>query len=91
MKAAKNLNHDTLPNVFTLGGLPLATCHTAQKFAEFFHNIVKAAVGKSTVDHNNVYNGKCQLIVQNQNFMTVNDVKECLLSLSIIFVQLVSN
>ena len=82
VKAAKNLNHDTLPNAFTLGGVPVATCHTAQKFAEFFHNKVKTAVGKSRVDHNNVYNGKCQLIVQNGNFMTVNDVKECLISLS---------
>ena len=36
VKAAKNMNHGVLPNVFTLGGVPVATCNTAQKFAEFF-------------------------------------------------------
>ena len=30
------------------------------------------------VDVNGVYNGKCRLIVQNRNFMTINDVKLCL-------------
>ena len=27
---------------------------------------------------NGVYNGKCKLIVQNRNFMTESDVRECI-------------
>ena len=37
---------------------------------------------KTNVGVNNVYNGKCKLIVQSRNFMTMSDVKECLADLN---------
>ena len=34
------------------------------------------------VNANGVYNGKCKLIVKNRNFMTMNDVRECMADLN---------
>ena len=43
---------------------------------------VNSNVSKARVNAGGVYNGKCKLIVQNRNFMTLNDVKICLDELS---------
>ena len=66
-----------------MGGLPIAVGRSADSFAEHFHEKVKLNVAKTKVVVNNVYNGKCKLIVQNRNFMTEKDVTECLNDLPI--------
>ena len=54
----------------------------ANCFAKFFHEKVAANVAKSNVVINDVYNGKCKLIVQNRNFMNITSVKECMSTLN---------
>ena len=66
----------------TVAGLPVAVDERAQKFADFFHQKVKNNVELSNINPSSVYNGKCKMIVQNQNFMTKKDVKECMMSLN---------
>ena len=58
------------------------TLDTEARF-QHFHEKVKLYVAKTKVVINNVYNGKCKLIVQNRNFMTEKDVTECLNDLPI--------
>ena len=82
VKKAKNVNVDTIPTNLTLGGIPIAAGQAANSFANYFHDKVKLNVNKTSVNVNGVYNGNCKLIVQNRNFMTENDVKECLAELS---------
>ena len=38
-------------------------------------------VSKVRIEPDDVYNGKCKLIVQNRNFMTLEDVNECMSTL----------
>ena len=47
----------------------------------FFYNKTKNRVNQ-TRPNNNVYNGKNKLIVPSRNFMTRNDVRECMLTLN---------
>ena len=82
VKIAKCLNMNAIPNDLTLGGLPVATGQAASIFAGYFSSKVNENVRKTVIDPINVYNGKCKLIVQNRNFMTVNDVNDCLLNLN---------
>ena len=82
VKKAKNVNVDTIPTNLTLGGTPIAAGQAANSFAHYFHDKVKLNVNKTSVNVNGVYNGNCKLIVQNRNFMTENDVKECLAELN---------
>ena len=77
VKMAKNLNVDSLPKNLTLGGKPVAGTDIANSFAGYFNHKVISNVEKTKVNPN-VYNGKCKIIVQNRNFMTKNDVYECM-------------
>ena len=81
VKVAKNLSKDSIPSCLSLGGLniPLG-CH-AQAFAGHFHSKVETNSKKVKIDEN-VYNGKCQLLVLNRDFMKSDDVKKCLNELS---------
>ena len=81
VKVSKNVCLDSLPLNMTLAGLPVTADQRAQKFAEFFHQKVSINVNNATVNSNAVYNGKCKMIVQNRNFMTKNDVMECMSTL----------
>ena len=83
VKIAKNLTAGDIPSNLTLGGIPIADGRAADSFAKHFHEKVKLNVAKTKVVVNNVYNGKCKLIVQNRNFMTEKDVTECLNDLNI--------
>ena len=65
LRFAKCLNTDTIPNELTLGGLPVAPGQAASSFAGYFSNKVRENVSKNVIDPDNVYNGKCKLIVQN--------------------------
>ena len=82
VKIAKNINSDAIPSNLTVGGLPIAAGQAANSFALYFSKKVNENVQKTNVDINNVYNGKCKLIVQSRNFMTMSDVKECLADLN---------
>ena len=77
VKVAKDLNSESLPKNMTLGCGPVAAGDIAGSFAAHFNGKVVSTVQKTKVDQN-VYNGKCKLIVQNSNFMKIDDVKECM-------------
>ena len=74
VKVAKNQNVESIPENLTLGGLPIPEGCAAESFGYHFFDKIRLNVRKTKVDLNNVYNGKCKLIVQNRNFMTKNDV-----------------
>ena len=78
VKIAKNLNADSIPANLTLAGIPVAAGDVANSFARYFYSKVINNVTNARIDSNGVYNGKCKIIVQNSNFMTRNDVKECM-------------
>ena len=80
VKVAKNLNHDSIPANLSLNGTPIAPHETANAFAKFFNDKTTSHVNNTAVSQT-VYNGTNKLIVQNRNFMTRNDVKECITSL----------
>ena len=61
----------------TLAGVEVPPAKTADAFAKFFQDKVLAHSSKALIK-DDVYNGKCKLIVQNRNFMCCNDVKACL-------------
>ena len=69
------------PSNLTLGGLNVPRGLLADSFASHFHSKVITNAVRTKVN-SSVYNGKCQLIVQNRNFMKINDVKDCLNDLS---------
>ena len=81
LKDFKNLNVDSLPKNMTLEGKPVAGGDIADSYAGYFSKKVTSNVKKTKVDPN-VYNGKCKMLVQDRNFMTINDIDECLKSLS---------
>ena len=81
VKAAKDLSSVGLPTNLTLGGVPVLRGTFANTFATHFHSKVVTNTRKVKVK-STVYNGKCQLIVANRNFMTPDDVKCCLYDLS---------
>ena len=61
---------------------PVADSLTVHAFAGYFSRFFLITVKKARVNSNEVYNGKCRLIVQNRNFMKESNVKECFLELS---------
>ena len=81
VKVAKDLTTMGLPPNLTIGGVPVPVGAFANSFASHFHNKVELNTLK-TVVKSTVYNGKCQLVVTNRNFMTPDDVKICLYGLS---------
>ena len=62
----------------SLGGVPVADSDLADAFASHFDSKVRTNVSLARVDPNGVYNGKCQLIVQDRIFMDKADVEECI-------------
>ena len=72
---AKDLNPDTIPSKFTLGGVEVNPRGVAGAFAGHFNEKIRLNVSRTKVDVCGVYNGKYKLIVQNRNFMTENDKK----------------
>ena len=64
-------NTETVPKELTLGGLPVAPGQAASLFAGYFATKVRENVSRTVIDLDNVYNGKCKLIVQNCDFMTL--------------------
>ena len=81
VKMAKNLSQTSIPSYLTFGGLQVPVNQLADSFASHFQSKVSTNVLKTKVN-SSVYNGKCQLIVQNRNFMNYEDVKYCLNELS---------
>ena len=81
VKVAKDLSTMGIPPNLTISGVPVPVGAFANSFASHFHNKVELNTRKTTVK-STVYNGKCQLIVANRNFMTPDDVKICLYGLS---------
>ena len=81
VKFAKNLTSGDLPTDLTLGGEPVACSDVAKSFAKHFHDKIKLNVTKAKVNLDVLYNGKNKLIVQNRNFMSESDVKECIVDL----------
>ena len=39
---------------------------------------IKVSVRKVRINKDDVYNGKCKLIVQDRNFMKKSDIKDCI-------------
>ena len=66
----------------TLVGVPVGPAKVANTFAKHFSDKIRLNVGKTMVNANGVYNGKCKLIVQNRNFITMSDVRECMADLN---------
>ena len=60
-----------------MGGNSIAEGQGANSFAKYFSEKIKGNFNKTSIDVNDVYNGQCKLIVQNGNFMTPSDLKEC--------------
>ena len=80
VKMAKNVNQNSLPPNLTLGGVPVATREIANAFGKFFSTKVNTLLANSKIERG-VYNGKNKLIVQNRNFMTKIDIRECIYSI----------
>ena len=78
VKVAKNLNTNDYPDSMTLGGVPVAGPDLADAFACHFDTKIRTNVSLARVDLKGVYNGKCQLMVQNRFFMDKADVEECI-------------
>ena len=70
-------NQPHLPNSGG-GGVSVDPLGVAGTFAKHFYDKIKSNVSKTRVNAAGVYNGKCKIIVQNRNFMTVTDVNACL-------------
>ena len=66
---ARGLVQNEIPTDLTLDGMPVPRNSLANSFGEHFSSKVKRAVGGLIIDQNNVYNGKCKMLVQNRNFM----------------------
>ena len=81
VKIAKNIATSDLPSNLTVGGVPVPSGGVANSFAKHFNDKIKLNLSKTNVKINEVYNGKCKLIVQDRNFMSKADVKECLSNL----------
>ena len=81
VKIAKNIATSDLPSNLTVGGVPVPSGGVANSFAKHFNDKIKLNLSKTNVEINEVYNGKCKLIVQDRNFMSKADVKECLSNL----------
>ena len=75
VKVTKNLNSETIPTNLTLVGVPVAEGCADESLGNFFSEKIKSNVSRTVINRNNVYNGKCILLVQNRNFMTKNDVE----------------
>ena len=82
VKLAKDLCPPDIPVNLTLNGNPVGEGETAACFANFFCEKFQSNIARATLDSNCVYNGKCHLIVQNRNFMTMLDVLTCMDQLS---------
>ena len=63
-----------------MGGVPVATREIANAFGKFFSTKVNTLLANSKIEPG-VYNGKNKLIVQNRNFMTKTDIRECIYSI----------
>ena len=61
----------------SLGGIPVAGSDLADAFASHFDSKVRTNVALARVDPNGVYNGRCQLMVQDRFFMDKADVEVC--------------
>ena len=81
VKLAKNICLHDIPLNMTLGGVNVPPTNIANAFASFFSKKIKTNSDMASIK-DNVYNGKCRLIVQNRNFMSANDVEICLNELS---------
>ena len=81
VKLAKNICLHDIPLNMTLGGVNVPPADIANAFASFFSKKIKTNSDMASIK-DNVYNGKCRLIVQNRNFMSANDVEICLNELS---------
>ena len=78
VKVAKNLNSNEYPESMTLEGVPVAGSDLADAFAGHFNTKIKSNVSLARVDPNGVYNGKCQLMVQDRFFMDKANIEECI-------------
>ena len=81
VRIAKNIVTSDLPSNLTVGGVPVPSGDVANSFAKHFKAKIVLNLSKTKVKINEVYNGKCKLIVQDRNFMSRTDVKECLSNL----------
>ena len=77
VKLAKNVCHSEIPQCMTLGGVGVPPANVANAFASFFNEKVVVNSSKASCK-DNVYNGKCKLLVQTRNFMSPSDVSACL-------------
>ena len=81
VKMAKDQNVEQIPKNLTLAGLPIAAADVPNSFAAYFNEKVENTVARAKVINQGLYNGTCKLMVQNRNFMTRLDVRECMLNL----------
>ena len=81
VRASRDLNVGGIPTNLTIGGIHVPPKDIAGAFATHFHDKIKLNVTKAKVNLDVLYNGKNKLIVQNRNFMSESDVKECIVDL----------
>ena len=75
------MSNPAIPSCLKLGGNAFPPGLCADSFAGNFHSKVVINSSKAKVN-SSVYNGRCQLIVIDRNFMKIDDVKACLYDLS---------
>ena len=80
VKIAKNLNIEELPDQMNLHGVPISNEVLAEEFANMFEKKIEDIV-QSTKINNEVYNGTRKIFVDNKNFMSIENIKNAILSL----------
>ena len=70
VKVAEDISTVGIPPNLTVGGVPVLRGAFANSFATHFHNKVELNTRKTKVIPT-VYNGKCQLLVANNKFLSV--------------------
>ena len=76
VKIAKDTGCAQIPNNMNLKGVPVVGSGISDCFAKFFDEKVKNIVGKVKIDEN-VYNGNRKIVAGDLNFMTKQDIIEC--------------
>ena len=82
VKLAKNLNINTIPEQLSLDKIEVPKINLPQTFAEHFKSKVDKIVLESKIDKN-VYNGIPKVLCNNLNFMTQENIAECIKSIKI--------
>ena len=80
VKIAKNLNTQNLPDKLSLNDRWVNNDQLPDAFANYFKSKVDDIVNESIIS-NTVYNGRIKITATSSNFMSIENVKDCIMSL----------